>query len=430
MKIAIVGGGLTGLTAGYYLSKNNHQVTVFEKNPYLGGLAASFKKEDWSWPVEFYVHHIFRSDKDILKLAGEIGVEEKIFFSRPKTSTFIKGKISQFDSPISILGSKQFNFPDKIRLVFWTGYLKLLDNWKDLEKVTAENWLKEKMGNKVFKLLWEPLLVNKFSKKFSSRISAAWFWARIKKRGFSLGYFKDGFKTLFDKLEEEIIGRQGKIILGAKITEIEKKAAKFSLKVNNKEILRDFDKVIYTGPAPIFSKIAKILPKNFTEKIASLESVGNLGLLLELKAGFFKDKTYWLNVNEASFPFVCVVEQTNFIDKKFYDGSHLLYVYGYYLHNHPFLKMSKEKILEIFLPYMEKINPDFSLQLIINYSLFKNLYSQPIIPTDYSRSLPPLETPVKGLYFATLHHLYPWDRGTNYAVKLGKEVAYESLKEK
>ena len=40
MKIAVIGSGISGLTAAYYLSKK-HQVSVFEKNDYIGGHTAT-----------------------------------------------------------------------------------------------------------------------------------------------------------------------------------------------------------------------------------------------------------------------------------------------------------------------------------------------------------------------------------------------------
>ena len=234
---------------------------------------------------------------------------------------------------------------------------------------------------------------------------------------------------MIDKLEEKIANNQGIILPNLEISKIKKGQKKFTLESRSGKYYQNFDKVIYTGPVQILPLIANFLPKSFAKKTDSYESVGNLGLVLELKKSFFTDKTYWLNINDVSFPFVCVVEQTNFISPKHYGDSRLLYVYGYYPHDHPIFKESKEEVCQRFLPYLKKISSDFTPSSIIHCSLFKNLYSQPIIPINYSRNLPPLTTPIKGLYFATLHHLYPWDRGTNYAVKLGKEVAYEILKE-
>ena len=55
-KIAIIGAGLTGLTAGYELSKKGHKVTIFEKSDDIGGLMGGFKIEGTS--LEKAYHHI------------------------------------------------------------------------------------------------------------------------------------------------------------------------------------------------------------------------------------------------------------------------------------------------------------------------------------------------------------------------------------
>ena len=71
MKIAILGGGVAGLTAAYCLAKKNHQVTIFEKSAILGGLAVGFKQPNWKWNLEMAYHHLFANDYDIIKFAKE-----------------------------------------------------------------------------------------------------------------------------------------------------------------------------------------------------------------------------------------------------------------------------------------------------------------------------------------------------------------------
>jgi len=418
MRVAIIGGGLTGLTAGYYLTKNHHQVTIFEKNPYLGGLAASFQEKNWSWPLEFYFHHIFTSDKEVINLAKDLGLDQKVFFLRPKTSIFKDGRISQFDSPFSVLKSPLLSPTQKLQTSLVTAYLKFTNDWQGLEKITAAKWLKKFYGRKTYETIWHPLLRSKFGQN-ADQISASWFWARIKKRSFSLGYFAGGFQTLIDKLAEEIKRNGGKILLN------------FELKnLNDIYHLSEFEKIIFTAPVSVFLKTAPKLPKDYEKQLKNLKMVGALNLVLILKEKFLTDNTYWLNINESNFPFVAVVEHTNFIDPKYYDGNHLLYVGGYYPQNHRYFKMSREQIFNEFLPYLQKINPFFSYQLsAISYQLFKNQYAQPIIPIDYSKIIPPFKTPIPNLYLATMQQIYPWDRGINYAVKLGKEIANEILKE-
>jgi len=42
---------------------------------------------------------------------------------------------------------------------------------------------------------------------------------------------------------------------------------------------------------------------------------------------------------------------------------------------------------------------------------------------DHSQRIPPIKTPIDGLYFASMSQVYPWDRGTNFAVEIGRRAA-------
>jgi len=108
MGIAILGGGLTGLTAAYYLAKKGHQVTIFEKEKTLGGLASGFKNNNWDWYLERTVHHLFANDDDILNFAKEIGFN-KIFFKEPETASLYENP----NDKIQISNQAQSSIPIK-----------------------------------------------------------------------------------------------------------------------------------------------------------------------------------------------------------------------------------------------------------------------------------------------------------------------------
>jgi len=422
MKVAIIGGGITGLTAGYCLAEKGHQVTVFEKSKFLGGLAGSFKEKGWQWPVEGFFHHLFTSDREIISFANKLGIGNKLFLATPITSIFKAGKISQFDSTLSVLKSPLLPLAPKLRTGFVTAYLRYISRWQNLEGLTAENWLKMAYGPKTYQVLWEPLFRAKFSQK-APEISMAWFWSRIRKRTQRLAYFEGGFQTLIDILAEKIRKNKGQIILSAQIKHL-----------NDIPHYRNFDRTIVTTPPEIFLKIAPELAQGYKKEIGQLETIGAIVLALILKEKFLTDNTYWLNINEPGFPFAAVVEHTNLIDSGYYGGNHLLYVGSYYPQNHRYFTTSKEEIFQEFLPYLKRINPGFKFknslpgQANSKVKIFKSLFAQPIIPINYSKIKPSLKTPISGLYWASMHHIYPWDRGTNYAVDLGIKVANEILK--
>jgi len=397
MRTAIIGAGITGLTAGYRLSKKNHQVTLFEKEKFSGGLAAGFKKKNWDWYLELFFHHLFTSDQQAKDLLKELGLEKELFYLRPKTSIFKKGKIFQFDSPVSVLKFPLIAPSERLRTGLITLFLKVSPYWQNFEKIKACDWLKKYYGQKTYQVLWQPLLKSKFGHQ-AKEVSMAWFWARIKKRSIRLGYLEGGFQILIDKLEEEIKNRGGEINLNQEIKSLDG--------------IKNFDKIIITAPTQ------KFFPKTKVPKM-----LGAINLILVLDEQFLSDNTYWLNINEESFPFVAVVEQTNLIDKKHYGNNHLVYVGGYYPQNHRYFKMNKEKLLDEWLPYLQKINPNFNQSSVISFQLLANLSAQPVIPTNYSQIIPPHQTSIKNVYLANMQQICPWDRGVNYAIGLGNKIA-------
>jgi len=84
-RIAIIGAGAGGLAAAYDLARAGQQVTVFEAENYVGGLAAGLKQPHWDWSVERYYHHWFASDRHILSLIDELGWKDQVIFPRPAT---------------------------------------------------------------------------------------------------------------------------------------------------------------------------------------------------------------------------------------------------------------------------------------------------------------------------------------------------------
>ncbi len=418
MKIGIIGAGFGGLAAGYYLSKNGEDVTVFESGDQPGGLAIGFKKPKWNWTVESHYHHWFTNDDSVLDLAKEINY--KVNIVRPKTSTFIDGKVYQLDSPQSLLMFDKLSFKDRLRTGIVLAYLKFINDWKFLEKITAQKFLIEKMGLPSWETLWEPLFSKKFS-KFASKIPAAWFWSRIKKRTPSLAYPEKGFLPFAQSIADSLEQNEGKIFYKTIVEKIVKKEGKIVVKTAKGSY--EFDKVIVTLPTPLFTKITDGLPDSYLKSLVSLQGIGAANLLLSLNKQFLQDGSYWLNINEKDYPFLAVVEHTNFMNKKNYNDEHLLYVGNYLPHEHSYFQKEANSLLKEFTPYLKKINPSFDKSWVNDAFLFKAFFAQPIIPLNYSESIPSFKTPIKGLYLCNIQQVYPWDRGTNYAVANGKKVA-------
>ncbi len=428
MHIAIIGAGIAGLTAAYELTKYGHHVVVFEAADKTGGLASGFKDERWEWSLERFYHHWFASDDTVINLIKEIGEEENLFFPRPITSIWQKGKAYPFDNYLRMALFPHLSLIDKARAAPATLYLRLTRNWRPLEKYTTHEWAMRWLGQRGYQILVEPLLVGKFG-DYYKQVNMAWFWARVYKRTSRLGYFVGGFQAFADALTARAQNQGADIRLNTPIRAIES-APDGRLVVRAASGAEVFDRAIATTSPGLLARLSPSLPADYLAGLKKLKSLGAVVVILALKHQL-TDGHYWINLPKGEgFPFLALVEHTNYIDPKHYGGDHLVYCGDYLTPDHEHFSLSHEELLARFLPVLPRFNPDFRPDWVRASWLFREQYAQPVPPVNHSRNIPDLATPIPGLYWASMSQVYPWDRGTNYAVEIGQEVARRVISDK
>lgn len=411
MKIAILGAGFTGLAAALKLAKLGHQITVFEKEANVGGLASGFKEKSWNWHLDKTYHHLFTNDLSAINLAKE--VNQKLITKRPVTEVLVNNQMAPFDSPMALLKFTNLPIVDRLRVGLCTFYLKYLASKKHLENKYALTWLNKFMGKDATEMIWNPLFEGKFGNQKHS-ISLTWFWARIKKRTPNLIYPEKGFQEFAKNIQQEAEKLGVKFIFNTEVSNLKIINSKLSI------LNYQFDKAIITLPTQVFTKIAK-LPEKYIKRISSIPHLTALNLILILKKPFLQ-KSYWLNITDKSFPFLVLADHTNFMDSKNYNNQHILYIGNYLPENHPYLKMSSTELLKIFEPYLKKLNTKYEIRNTYKFILPN---SQPVVSPNYPNLIPKFQTPIKNVYLANLDMVYPWDRGVNYAIDMGGKIADE-----
>lgn len=425
MRIGVVGGGLAGLTAAYELAKKGYQVVLFESQPYLGGQASAFEVEGTR--LERFYHHIFTSDEDMIGLIEELGLTGRMQWLASKVGFFYEGQIYDFVTPFDLLRFKPLSFAQRIRAGLVTLYLQRFGDWRKLENISAQHWMRRYAGRQAHEVIFAPLLRAKFG-EYADQVAMSWLWSKFKFRVGSrgkgmtrelLGYMDGSFQRFVDALADGITSRGGTILTSTPVERITVKGGKVTgLQAGDRWAM---DRVIATVPSFVFVEAVPDLVGQYADLLRQVSYQTSLCLVLKMKRSL--SRIYWLNISDPSFPFVGAIEHTNLIPSEKYKGKHILYLTNYVSRSDPVYSLSGEELLKRYLPSVKKINPDFDVDWVEDLWLFREDAAQPIITVGYSRQIPPYETPLGGLYLANTTQIYPQDRGMNYSVRLGRVVA-------
>jgi protoporphyrinogen oxidase len=429
MRIGIVGGGVAGLAAGYRLSLAGHQVTVFEAASELGGQAGTFLVAGAR--LERFYHHFFRSDRVALGLVEELGLGDRLVWAPDRSAYFHDGRVYPFVSPTDLLRFKPLSWPSRLVFGLQTAYLLFGANWRNLEQVTARDWLLKWGTRSVYDVIWGALLRAKFG-DYANRVSMAWLWGKLNaRRGKSVGarrqalaYLKGSFQILVDALAERIVASGGAVCTSARVQQVlVSEGAARGLRVERDGQTQEhaFDRIILTTPSPTVLELAPDLPAPYREQLASLPYEGAMVLVLALDRSLAP--SYWLSLADPEIPMVVAVEHTHFVPPEEYGGRHIIYFGRYLPADHPDFGLDAQALLTAYEPYIRRLNPRFDRSWVVNAWLFKDPYGQPVIEPGYSQRIPAHRTPIENLYLANTTQIYPEDRGVNYSVLLGEVIA-------
>jgi protoporphyrinogen oxidase len=431
VRVGIIGGGAAGLAAAYELTKQGQYAEVFEQAPFLGGQASTFTVGGGQ--LERGYHHLFVSDTDIVDLIHEIGLGHRMAWLESKVGLYNSGKIWQFSTPLDLLRFTPLSMIQRLRVGFWTFVMQKTKDWRKFESVTARDWIIGHMGQKAYQVIWEPLLRGKFG-EYYEQISMTWLWGkiylRVASRGKSLqkerlGYPMGSFGEVFDTLAQRIEQQGGNVHIQSGVEQITVKdgaATGVRVRIGDGEAQpKDFDAVITTTPSYIFPGLVPTLPPDYLELLTTTNYLSAVLIILVLDRPL--SNMYWLNIADRKLPFVGVIEHTNMIDKSIYGDNHIVYVTNYLSRQSDLYQMTQEELLAVYVPHLKKINPDFDKSWIIEDHYHKVDGAQPIIGLNYSQQIPDHRTPIKNLYLANTTQIYPEDRGTNYSVRMGRQVA-------
>lgn len=431
MRIGIVGAGAAGLAAAYDLSRAGNEVVVYESAPFIGGQASTIPVG--GHPLERGYHHLFTNDRAILDLMDELGIGPAMEWYPSNVGTYVDGELHRTTTAFDLLRFSAIPMYERIRMGLFTLRVQRIKDWESLEPYTADQWLGQKLGGKAYEVLWNPLLRGKFG-RFYGEVGMPWFWSKIQTRFASregllakevLGYPTGSFDVVFDTLAETIKVQGGDIRLESPVIKVHPKdeSGKVGIQsvTDGKELAERFDCVLSTVPSFSMPSLMDDIPAGYLERLESVQYLAAVVVILEMDHPL--TDFYWMNIASDDVPFLGIIEHTNMLPKEWYSDRHVVYLTNYLHRKDELFNLSADELTDLYLDHLPKFNPSFDRSWIKNVHYNAVSAAQPIIGTNYGAQKPSHRTPFERIYLANTTQIYPEDRGTNYSIRMGREVA-------
>ena len=424
-RVAVMGAGVSGLATAYYLGRAGAAVEVFEAEEEPGGLARSFTHDGLT--VERYYHFLCRPDVELIALAGELGLGDRLRWRRTRTSFFYRGRLYPFTSPADLLRFSPIPFWSRMLMGLNTLQWTRLQDWHHLDEVSAKEWIIATLGERNWEVIWAPLLTMKFGGRHD-QVSAAWVWHRIHRVANSrrsplhpqvMGYFEGGTAVLVSRLVEAIGRQHGRLHCGTRVEAVAR-GNRGRLTVRTAAGEDDYDAVVMAVPLP---PAAAVLPTDLTAYRAGLMQVEYIGVVC-LAAWLTRGLTdsFWLNIHDPRLPMNGLIEFSNLNPATGRAGA-LIYVPYYLPVTAPRFAFSDEQILDEFTQALPLLRPGLDTSNVISHHVFRSPFAQAVCPVGFRQIQPPHAAPYEGLYLLDSTQQYPSDRTLSQCVRLAQKVA-------
>jgi protoporphyrinogen oxidase len=428
VQVCIIGAGALGLGAGYCLAKKGIKSYIFESKNETGGLGASFPLNNTL--VEKYHHFVCSGDETIKRIAKDPIINTEIIWFESEMGYFAKDKIYPFTTPRDLLSFKALPLLSRLRFGLGMLYLKSMKDWKTLENISAKEWMIKWTGRTAYETIWGHLFNSKFSGS-EDTIPLSWLHARISRRSASraqnsskemFGYVKGSMTKIFDSITTFLEKTGTKINLDSPVSKIKKtKNDNFEVTAKNKKYT--FDVIISTIPSPIFTSITEDLPQSYIDDLAKIRYQAIVNVVFQLKKPF--SKYFWVNISDKTIPFPGIIELTSLVPSEYFGGKSIIYLPNYMQRSNRLFNLSDKELHEEYIIALEKIgkNSGFHRNDIEKGFTFRDDYADPYYTLNYSKILPPHETPFNGLFLFNTSQIYPTTRNVNSSLMFGEKAS-------
>jgi protoporphyrinogen oxidase len=431
--IGVLGGGITGLTAAFYLLRAGYRVTLLESRPQVGGLATYYDFGPFYWD-KFY-HVILTSDRPLLQLIEDLGLTPELRWTETKVGFFTGKGFYSMTTSMDFLKFPVLSLWEKFRLglgVLWASRIK---DGRELESIPVADWLIRIFGRGNYEKMWGPLLKCKLG-SCREEASAAFIWATIfrlystREKGVSqkekMGYVRGGYHTVFTRMIEEIEKLGGTIQVSTPVEEVSVEA-NGQVSVKTSAGRQTFDRVIATAPSHIIEKMMPTLSADYRSRLREVKYLGMVCVVLLLRRKL--TPYYVTNLTDNDVPFTGVIEMTNLIPTEEIKGRHLVYLPKYTAPGDPLFEASDEQVWELFRKSFQRMFPDLQESDIEKRLVFREKLVQPLPVLHYSERVPSVASGLRNVFVANTTQIINSTLNNNEMVKITRNALEVVLRE-
>lgn len=420
----VIGSGPMGLMAALELLKAGHQVEIFERDDRIGGMSAHFDFDGLQ--IERYYHFICKTDYPLFELLAELGLSDRLKWTDTKMGYFVDGKLYDWGNPVALLRFPKLSLISKIRYALHVMHAKGIQDWSELDKRNAREWIQSCVGKQAWDVMWERAFRLKFF-EYTEQLSASWIGTRIKRIALSrrnlfnesLGYLEGGSSTLLTAMVAEIEKRGGRIHLSAPIEEVCAQDGKVA-GVRAGGDFHPADAVLSTAPIQYVPSMVPALPADFAEQIRRIENIPVACVILKLRQRI--SRNFWMNISDPGIEIPGVIEYSN-LNPGTSEGEHILYAPFYMPKTHPKWSRPNAELIDEVIGYLGRLNPDFHRDWVLATHCHRYEFAQTICPPGFQDMLPPMRTPLEGFFMADTAYYYPEDRSISESLAVGQRLA-------
>ena len=426
LRIGVIGGGPAGIALAHRLAGAGHSVSIFEAGDSWGGLARSF--DLGGLRIERYYHFLCGDDTGYLKKLRELGMENQVCWTATKMGFFYRGRTYPFSGALDLLRCGALSAAGRVRYALSILYCRAINNWRRLDAISAEQWLRKLVGKATYEATWYPLLQVKFH-QYHDQVSAAWIWHRIHRVAKSrkrplhrekLGYLSGGTEALLGRMIADLEAHGAQLHLKQPVSAVRPQPDGSVTICTPDGRSERFDRAAAAIPLPALLRLVPELPEEYSSRIKSINYLGIVCVVLRLKRSM--SPYFWLNINDPRVHFNGCIEFSNLNPALCRDGSSVLYIPYYLPASHPRFCMTDEEILAECMAALRIVNPEFREDWVLDSAVSRDASAQVVCSTGFLKVVPSFETPVRNLYLIESSQLYPADRNISHMIDLAEAL--------